>query len=257
MKTTIIFALLLIGSIVNAQPALNCECVAPDNGMGTIDIPPDCPDSTDMGDPLLIVDGLPAGTTIEIEGILHTFINIVSGPGGNLGGEMHSYDALLQMNMTGTGALAAFSRMIQMPVAIVFHTGPRNPGDPVQVFPTDMFSLQGSIFGDPDFNQIDIFAGTAFGFPSPGQMTLTELPGGDFNVESFYDLSYQIDFIGAPGSVLDGLSGSTQDSSRFSIGSVCLLPPIPTLGQWGIIILSLVLLLIGVITIRQKVHNTL
>jgi hypothetical protein len=31
-------------------------------------------------------------------------------------------------------------------------------------------------------------------------------------VDSFFDITYQIDFVGAPGSVLDGLSGVTLGS---------------------------------------------
>ncbi len=185
-------------------------CVQPDNGTGTIDLPPLCGYATQPFDPFLIIDGLPPGTEILIETEMVSMSLISSAPGGGLGGEVHIFDAVLEMNMTGTGSLAGFSRMIMVPVSGEMHSGPRTPGDPVQDFDTEMFQLQGAIFGDPDFDQLQITAGLGFGLPSPGHTTLTQLPSGDFNVDSFFDISYQIDFVGAPGSVLDGLSGSTQ-----------------------------------------------
>ena len=72
----------------------------------------------------------------------------------------------------------------------------------------DIFSLQGAIFGDPDFDLIQIRAGTNFGLPSPGATTLTELPGGDFQVDSFFDVFYEIEFVGEPGSDLEGFAGT-------------------------------------------------
>jgi hypothetical protein len=45
--------------------------------------------------------------------------------------------------------------------------------------------------------------------PSPGQTTLTRLPGGDFDVDSFFDVYYQAEFEGCPGSQLQDLAGTT------------------------------------------------
>ncbi len=71
-----------------------------------------------------------------------------------------------------------------------------------------------SIFGDPDFDILVIRSGRNFGLPSPGHSTLTRLgpPGSDFQVDSFFDIFYEIDFQGAPGSVLEGFAGTTQDT---------------------------------------------
>jgi hypothetical protein len=71
--------------------------------------------------------------------------------------------------------------------------------------------------GDPDFDLLRLVAGTDFGLPSPGQTTLTQV-GPNWNVESFFDITYRIDFIGAPGGPFSGMSGSTTSQSRFQIG---------------------------------------
>jgi hypothetical protein len=81
-----------------------------------------------------------------------------------------------------------------------------------------MFRMQGQLFGDPDFCEFIITGGTDYGLPSPGETTLTELPGGDFAVDSFFDITYQIQFQGCPGSVLDGLSGVTTETIRWQQG---------------------------------------
>jgi hypothetical protein len=77
------------------------------------------------------------------------------------------------------------------------HTAAHTLGDPVQTFADDMFRLEGQIIGDPDFDTLIVRAGTDFGMPSPGSTTLTELPGGDYDVDSFFDLSYKIEFAAA------------------------------------------------------------
>jgi hypothetical protein len=76
--------------------------------------------------------------------------------------------------------------------------------------------MQGDIIGDPDFSTLQIVAGTDFGLPSPGHTTLTRLgpPASDFQVDSFFDITYQIDFTGAPGSVLQNRSGVTTATIR-------------------------------------------
>ena len=226
-RRTVLFALLLLLG-VEAGPLLATPCVVPDNGSGTITLPPAGCDYSSPDEIFLIIDGLPPGTTIELDGPLGQFNcdgaagvcslglgpGVCEAPGGSLGGDGHCFSATLDFALTGTGDLAGYTRQISIPVEAEAHTGPRTPGDPVQTFAIDMFRLQGLVFGDPDFDLLQITFGTDLGLPSPGQTTLTQLPNGDFAVDSFFDITYQINFMGAPGSILEGLSGTTTGSIR-------------------------------------------
>lgn len=200
-----------------AGPAA-AACSVPDNGGGTIDLPPACPDGWEG--PMTIIDGLPAGATISVLAALKDFSAMSEGPGGSLGGNVQDFSANLHMAMTGTGSLAGFNRSAVLPCTVQTHSAPRTPGDPVQSFDTVLFTLQGQITGDPDFDLLRVTAGGGFGLPSPGHTTLTREggPGQPFAVDSFFDITYRIDFIGHPGSSLGGLSGSTTGAELFTMG---------------------------------------
>jgi hypothetical protein len=192
-------------------------CERPDNGNGTVNLPPEGCGYISPQRLHHIIDGLPPGTEIIIDPIHMGFINIQRGPDGE-GGEIEQFGSILHFEMRGTGELKGFQRSIEVEARCQARTGPRNLGEDVQTFPSEMIQLQGQLFGDPDFEQLQVIAGTEFGLPSPGQTTLTRLGRDNWNVDSFFDIEYRIEFVGAPGSVLEGLRGSTQGNADMRAG---------------------------------------
>ncbi|UCD16672.1 MAG: hypothetical protein JSV44_09445, partial [Candidatus Zixiibacteriota bacterium] len=194
-------------------------CIIPDNGSGSANMPPVGCEYISPDERWMIIDGLPPGTTIEFETILKNFLNVVINSGGSLGGYFEQFDATLDMTVTGTGELTGFDRHISVPLTCETHSGPRSPGNPEQSFATDFFRLNGELFGDPDFCTFRVTGGTDNGLPGPGQTDLMQLPDGDYAAESFFDITYQIEFEGCPASVLEGYSGVTTGTIRIMTGA--------------------------------------
>jgi hypothetical protein len=97
--------------------------------------------------------------------------------------------------MAGTGSLSSFRRKFNLIDTFPqsWDVGARTPGQPVQSFDTEMLALSMQLPpGDPDFDLLRITAGSSFGMPSPGHTTLTQLPGGSWSVDSFFDITYRI-----------------------------------------------------------------
>ena len=106
--SVILFIAALIAVPVASEAQL-CQCQLPDNGSGTVTMPPACVDGY-IGS-MQIVTGLTFGTTILIEAKLKDFLGVVENPGGVLGGTFSTFvNATLEMKMTGTGTLAGFNR---------------------------------------------------------------------------------------------------------------------------------------------------
>ncbi len=218
MRSSKVYLVLLVTVIMLVMStSAECTCIAPDNSVGTADLPVDCNYAAILG-PMYIIDGL-GGATIELDPTLKNHMNVIRVGASRLGGEMDVFESTLELQMSGTGPLAGFNRNINMLVNCEVHTGPRNPGDPVQTFPNEMFRLEGHIFGDPDFAMLKIIGGTSFGLPSPGHTTLTQVPISNFAVDSFFDITYEIEYIGAPSSVLDGMSGTTTGTVTLQQGN--------------------------------------
>lgn len=209
MAAAMAVGLALMAGAANAQD----PCKEPDNGTGTVSLPPEgCEYLT--GDQVHeIIAGLPAGTTIKLAPIHERFICEKLGqcgsPGGTLGGDREIFQSTATFQLVGTGTLNGWTRTISVPLSTETHTGPRTPGAPVQSFPTDMYRIQGLVTGDPDFATLEIVGGTGNGFPSPGFTTLTRQPDGSFLVDSKFNVGYRIRFVGSSTGKLRGLSGTT------------------------------------------------
>jgi len=203
-------------------------CVVPDNGAGTAAIPPlGCSYQGHME----IVDGLPPGSTIQINTTITAFSHGPAGLGGGLGGTQQEWGGQLGMQMNGTGAMLGYNRFLIIPLPLAnpqrTHSAPRIAFAPVQSFNEDLYMMFGQIAapGDPDFDLLRISAGTAYGMPSPGHTILGQT-GSSWAVDSFFDINYRIDFVGHPGGPFGGMSGSTTRTHRHSLcpGTVAAAP---------------------------------
>ena len=186
----------------------------PTDGSGNAQYPPAWPyELTSHPGTMLIRDGLPAGSAIT--GRLHIYDMAIATEtaGGPLGGEITDIVCRVGFEMRGVGAFAAYSRSINLPAIGRIYSALPAPGSP-QVFALDMGVLQGQILGDPDFDLLRITGGTDFGMPSAGNARATLDGTGEWRMDSFFDITYRVDFVGAPGGPFAGLSGSTVYTHR-------------------------------------------
>ena len=216
--------------ILHAGAVSAVPCIVPDNGFGTADLPPAGCGYASEG-LLHVIDGLPPGSQLDTPGLIDSFFDIFYFIGGIHGGEREQFKGMLHLQFSGTGAFAGYNRNLVIPLQCETHSAPRVPATPLQAFPHEMYTLQGQLPpGDPDFDLLRITGGTGFGLPSPGHTTLSQT-GGGWAVDSFFDITYRIDFIGSPGGPFAGMSGSTTATIRFICGEPGATPA--ETGTWG------------------------
>lgn len=193
---------LSLTAVLVALPAMAAPLIVPDNGQGTINLPP-------PGDYVT-----PADVHVDISGRARGdarhrgFVVDQVGPGGILGGEIEIFGSVLDIHFTGEGPLEGWSRTVSVPVRSETHTAPRDAGKEVQSFDTHMYRLEGELTGDKDFESLSIVAGTGNGLESPGHTTLYRQPDGSFLVDSHFNIKFTGSFKGAAGGVFDGIEDS-------------------------------------------------
>jgi hypothetical protein len=204
----------------------------------------------------MIINGLPPGTTLVIRALHHRFIcnngaplADCTSPGGSLGGSIEQFDSTLHLDITGTGALQNFQRVIDIPAPVEIHTAPVILGAPLQNFDTEIVSLSGIAPPDPDFALLTLIAGVNEnpGLGSSGE-TMLKKKGGSFEVNSFFDVTYEISFVGEAGGALDGLSGTTIGTVRMGTG----VAEVPMLSNWALLTLEMLLVIGGVALKRRR-----
>lgn len=251
MRSLSCLALVLMLSLFATSALAQPPCILVDNGSGTVDLPPaGCGYLTPTQvHELIDASNLPPGTTIEFDvshqnfvcsqggggptgygGSCSVIVDPVTceGPGPVVGTVVECFSSDAVINLTGTGALAGYSEQITVPLFTEVLAN-RGPGDPSASFGTEMTWISGDLpFGSsPNFCTLTILGGTDnTGPPNLGQVDLTPVPGGQFQVDSFFDVAYFMAYQGCPGSVLDGLSG-VSDVSAVRVAAVGLAPPVP------------------------------
>jgi hypothetical protein len=211
---------------VNYQP----PCALPNAG-GTISLPPDGCGYVSSTTLHLMLNGLPPGTEVRVRSEHRYFSPSLTLKSAFSPNSIETFDSELAMRVTGTGLLAGVSCDLKMrPVHVVVESEPTQTGQAVQDFETDMRSMTGTLSNDTTcnlFQNLTVLAGTDHGLPSPGHVHLEQRPDGSFDVQSSFNVMVTMSFEGKPGSVLDGLSGST--TQVVAMGTNSAIPPPTTI----------------------------
>lgn len=196
------------------------SCLAPDNGSATAALPAEC---RLLGGPIVALNGLPPGQPITMSASLDSLTGVSTTPGGPLGGEQVSASGEIKIRHKGWDGLI-YHR--SMPAQVEFAHGPRQTTSLEQSFDSQVTSLVAQLPpGDPDFDLLRITAGSSLGLPSPGHTTLIRESPSRWAVDSFFDITYRIDFVGSAGGPYAGMSGSTTGTMKMAASSG---PPPPS-----------------------------
>jgi hypothetical protein len=142
-------------------------------------------------------------------------------------------------------------------VGVTTVTGPRDPNDATQTFNTEILDLSGNVTAETDCNLFDdltIRAGRDQGLPaSLGQTTLSQSgTGGDWAVDSFFDVWYEIEYVGDPNGPIAGMSGTTLGNVTMGTVGATVPARIPALSAWGMAALVLLLMVLAGIMLRRR-----
>ena len=221
---------LALATLAMRAPVAHADCcIVPDIG-GTAQVPPGCPSGYNDAQAVPL-NGLPPGEPVIGTLSIINIHNVVEGPGGGLGGTTQTWLATLVLHLVGQPPFV-YNRTFNIPVNCSSDAAPRVLFSPSQSFNTELVMLQGQIpIGDPDFDLLRITAGSGFGLPSPGHTTLTAAAGG-WSVDSFFDITYRIDWIGHSPGPFGGYSNSQTESLQPF--EMCHSGPTPTQAStWG------------------------
>ena len=212
-------------------------CYGPDNGQGTIDLPPTC--GVGPIGPIytpIITNGLnPGDSIILIDSNLINFTPLPLNPGGSLGGNTQQSHADLDVHLRGTGTLNGWDLHVPIRVDCQIDSAPRPFFAPQQSFDAHIFNLNGGIQAPtPDFSQLHISAGDQLGLPAPGHVTIAKQPNGTWAVDGYFDVMYRIDYVGTPTGHLAGRSGVQTNSQHIQIGQHTLNADICPLGDMNL-----------------------
>ena len=128
--------------------------------------------------------------------------------GGMLNGHIEIGSSVVTFDVTGAGPLQGFHHVFTMPANFEVHSAPNKPGSEIDTFETNMYRLEGK-GSDAVFESLHLVAGTANGYPSPGQMTFID-QGDSVLVDSFFNIAFRLEFRGAKGGPFDGIEDAVE-----------------------------------------------
>ena len=167
----------------------------------------------------LAVDALPAGSPL-LGSLTLTAVSVTQTSGGALNGNAQSFSGKIDVQLTGVGANAGYSRLLTIPISGQSASAPRGGAATPQSFESDIVSVFGQILNDSDFSLFRVTAGSSFGMPSPGHTVfIRHENGSSWYSDSYFDLTYQIEFNGAAGGPFAGVHSVTTSANRFQAGS--------------------------------------
>lgn len=128
--------------------------------------------------------------------------------GGMLNGKIEIGNSVVTFDVTGGGTLTGFHHVFTMPATFEVHSAPNKPGAEIDTFETNMYRMEGQ-GSDDVFDSIHLVAGTANGYPSPGQMTFIS-QGDSVLVDSFFNIGFRLEIRGAKGGPFEGFADTVE-----------------------------------------------